>query len=141
MVRRSSTCGTLHRNWHGVYGVQSDSPFWIISSSCSSFITSTRNNNNKRLRSSPCSFSFFFLSRAPSPDMDLVLGHSWLLCCCTMNFHPSNMSPSSRHIMDLYYRRSYLLIFTHGWLFAAAVLFFYISAALFVLLSLLTSIN
>lgn len=70
--------------------------------------------------------------------MNLVLGHHGSQTVALWDSIASNISPSSRHTMGLYARRPYLLIFTHGWLLAA-VLFFYISAALFVLL--LTSIN
>lgn len=70
--------------------------------------------------------------------MNLVLGHHGSQTVALWDSITSNTSPSSRHTMDLYSRRSYLLIFTHGWLLVA-VLFSYISAALIVLL--LTSIN
>lgn len=113
MVRRSSTCGTLHRKWHGVHGVQSDSPFWIMLSSCTSFITSTC---NKRHRSHHrlCYFSFFF-SRSTVFRYEPCSWTLWLSDRCTIWVYPSNTSPSSRHTMDLYSRRSSLLIFTHGW--------------------------
>jgi hypothetical protein len=138
MVRRSSTCGTFHHNWHGVHGVQSDSPFWIMSSSCISFITSTR--NNKRLRSSLCSFSFFFLSRAPSSDTNLFLDmHGSHIAVALWDNILATCRRRQDTPIDLYYRRSHLLISTHGWLFAAVCSFTFLLLCLFFFLFLQVS--
>lgn len=109
--RRSSNCGNLHRNWHGVHGVQSDSPFWIMPSSCTSFITSTRNNKTPHSHHRLCFFSLSFFHEL-DPRHGRCSWTLWLSCCCTARSSSSNMSPPSRHTTDLYGKRSYLLIFT-----------------------------